>query len=128
MEPYLHTQGNFALNPKPDYVDPVESVFEDPVVKRNLDRIFSLEAVGITENTLSAYDYQKIQEFKNPISFQGGSYYINIHWDEEKVNLVPSNHTISLKVLDRVSDSLTKRGSLNLHPEAFLEQEREGII
>ena len=41
--------------------------------------------------------------------------------------LVPSNHAISLKVLDRVSDSLTKRGVLNIYTEAFLEQEREGI-
>ena len=101
--------------------DPLESVFEDQGIKRNLDRMFSLEAVGITENTLSSYDYQKIQEFKNFISFQDGSHYINIPRDEEKVNLVSSNHTISLKVLGRVSDFLTKRVILNLYTEAFLE-------
>ena len=44
------------------------------------------------------------------------------------MNLVPSNRAISLKVLDRVSDSLTKKGILNQYTEAFLEQVREGII
>ena len=77
-EPSLHTQVNFVLNPKPHYADPLESVFEDPVVERNIDRMFSFEAVGITENNLNSYVYQKIQEFKNSISFQGISYYINM--------------------------------------------------
>ena len=61
---------NFVLNPKPYYVDPLESVFEDPVVERNFDCLFSLEAIGITENTLSSYDYKKIQEFKIPLPFR----------------------------------------------------------
>ena len=88
--------------------------------------MFSIEAVGITENTLSSYDYQKIQEFKNSISFQDGSYNISIPWDEEKVNLVSSNHAISLKVLDRVNGSLTKSGVLNLYTEFFFGTEKGG--
>ena len=88
-EPSLHTQVNFVLNSKPYYADPLENVFEDPAVERNLDRMFSLEVVGITENTLSSYDYLKIQEFENSISFQDGSCYINIPWDEEKANFGP---------------------------------------
>ena len=88
-EPSLHTQVNFVLNPKPYYADPLESIFEHLAVERNLDRMFSLEDVGITENTLSSNDYQKIQELKNSISFQDGSYNINISRNEEKVNLVP---------------------------------------
>ena len=127
-EPSPPTRVNFVLKPKPFYVDPLKSVFEDPAIERNLHRMFSREAVEITENTLSSYDYQKIQEFKNSISFQDGFHYINIPWDEKKVNLVPSNHAISLKVLDRVRDFLTKRRILNLYTEAFLEQEREGFI
>ena len=68
-EPSLHTQVNSVLNPKPYYADLLEIVFEDQAVERNLDCMFFLEAVGITENTLSSDDYQKIQEFKNSISF-----------------------------------------------------------
>ena len=43
------------------------------------------------------------------------------------MNLVTSNHAISLKVWNRVSDSLSKRGILNLYTEVFLEQERGDI-
>ena len=56
VESSLHTQVNFVLNPKPNYADTLESVFEHPAVERNLDHMFSLEAVGNTENTLSSYD------------------------------------------------------------------------
>ena len=59
-EPSLHTQVNFVLNPKPYNADSLESIFEDPAVERNLDCLFSLKAVRITENTLSSYDYQKL--------------------------------------------------------------------
>ena len=55
-ESSLHTQVNFALNPKSYYADPLESVFEDLVCEKNLDRMFSFEALRITENTLSSYD------------------------------------------------------------------------
>ena len=77
-EPTLHTQMNFVLNLKSYYADSLESVFEDLAVEKNIDRMFYVEAVWITKNTLSSYDYQKIQEFKNSISFQDRSYNINI--------------------------------------------------
>ena len=47
-EPSLHTQVNFVLNPKLYYADPLESVLKTQRSKE------TLEAVGITENTLSS--------------------------------------------------------------------------
>ena len=60
-EPSFHTQVDFVLNPKPYYANSLESVFEDPAVERNLDRMFSLEAVGITENTLSSWKSRSLK-------------------------------------------------------------------
>ena len=36
VEPSLHTQVNFVLNPKHYYADPLASIFEGPSVKRVL--------------------------------------------------------------------------------------------
>ena len=124
----LNTMINFVLNPQPCHPDPLEGTFKSSSVERKLEAMFSLESVGIQEDSWSNYDDRKIGEFASSILYKDRAYYVGIPWEEEKLPLVPSNHAVSLRVLDRVVASLNKRGLLDSYTNVFLEQEREGII
>ena len=49
------THDYFVLNPKSDYFDPFDS-FAESSVERAVDKLFSLETLGIVEDSVSDYD------------------------------------------------------------------------
>ena len=56
------------LDPKSDYFDLFDS-FTESSLERSVDKIFSLETLGIIEDSVSDYDRDKIASFRNSISF-----------------------------------------------------------
>ena len=77
---------------------------------------------------VSDYDKIKIKEFEDSIKYNDGSYSVKLPWHEDKINSVPSNHEVSLSVLNRVVNKLERQNLFEDYAKVFKEQEQEGII
>lgn len=117
----------YVLEPRSEYFDPVDS-FCDSLVERKIEKLFDLESLGISENTFSDYDRDKLRDFQNSISYRDKCYFIDMPWDEDKLSTVPSNHGVALGVLNRVVDRLSSQNLYEEYCKVFLDQESEGII
>ena len=120
------TQLNFILNPKKTYADPLSSFFDESLIERNIEQMFSLDK--FEENNNNSYDNDKIREFRENISYINNKYYIKLPWYEDKLEKVPSNHNIALAVLDKVVNKLEAQGLLDDYNNVFLDQEENQII
>ena len=80
--------------------------------------------MGIDKNDkeLVSFDKDKIDQFREGIEFMNGYYSIEIPWFEDKVSLVPSNHFIALKILDKTTDHLKKKDILDRYEDVFNKQ------
>ena len=108
----------FVLEPKSRYLDDLYCLSESSV-----EKIFSLETMGIKGNSVSDYDCVKIDSFRSSITFREGCYFIDLPWIEDKLVEVPSNHQMALNFLDHVVIKLERQNSYKV----FLDQESEGI-
>ena len=124
------THVNFVMNPKQSYFDPLSEIFNESHVERNIDKMFSCESLGISDDQEcpSDYDKEKIREFENSIEYKDNAYHIKLPWHEDKINTVPSNHEIALAVLNRVFAKLENQGLWTDYVNVFKQQEQEGII
>jgi hypothetical protein len=119
---------NFVLNPLGDQFDPVHSIVQDSAVEGRLDRLFSVEALGLKEDEYSDYDAQQIAKFESSIENRNGEYFVDLPWIEDKVSAVRSNFTLAKVVLERVRKKLHSSGMFQAYNEVFLQQLREGIL
>ena len=124
------THVNFVMNPKSSYPDPLQRLFPESSVGRNLDMMFQTEGLGIDskENAITDYDSVKIKDFEDSIEFEDGHYNVKLPWHEDVLEKVPSNHNVALTVMDRVSKKLEKDNLMNDYIKVFKQQEEEGII
>lgn len=76
------------------YVDSFEDAFHDSEVQRGLEKMFSLESLGLPSEKTSDYNHCKINQFKDSISYKD-----KLPWHK----WIPSNHAVVLHVLDRVA-------------------------
>ena len=119
----------FVLESQPSYLNPLAEFFPDSEVQRGLEQMFNLESLGIhDENHFSDYDQEPVRHFQNAIEFKDGKYYVELPWHADKLARVPSNHAVSLRILDRVTKDLIKTNMYQDYLEVFQQQEREGII
>ena len=72
---------NFLLNPTRTNFDPIGEVLTESCVESNLDRLFSVDSLGINEESCE-YDEVKVSEFNDGISFENGHYHIKLPWNE----------------------------------------------
>ena len=130
LEDKVKTMVNLVMDPLKSYFNPIENILEDSEVDNGLEYLFSLESIGIKKDDkeLVSFDKEQIENFKQGISFQDGFYYVELPWYPDKINLVPSNHFIALKVLDRTRHHLQKRGLIDMYQEVFDKQLADGII
>lgn len=56
---------------------------------------------------------------KKMIEFKDNSYYVQLPWHENKIDLVSSNYQIALRVLDRTPRSLERREMDKAYNEGF---------
>ena len=120
---------NFVLEPKYSYEDPFESFFDESLVERRIDKMLTCDSLGIdeTKDSVSDYDAEKIEQFKNSIELVNGEYHVDLIW-HDNVDQVPSNEHIALNVLDRVIKDLEKKGELEKYSEGIKKWEAEGIV
>ena len=117
---------NFVLDPVKSYFDPIESIVKDSHIDGCLDNMFSLESLGIPEES-SKFDDDQIIKFENGIKFADGKYTVELPWNE-KISEVKPNFKVCCGILNKVVEHL-KRNKLYDQYEAVLKQQLEnGII
>ena len=117
---------NFVMNPIKTNFDPLGGVITDSLVEHNLDRMFNVESLGITEES-SDYDKEKIAEFTETIRFDNGKYNIEIPWTE-KIQDVKSNFSISKTILDKVVTNLHAKNLYNDYAAVLNQQLSDEIL
>ena len=124
------TMINLVMDPLKSYFNPLEHILEDCEVDNGLEHLFSLESMGIKKDDkeLISFDEDQINRFREGISFKDGHYQVELPWYQDKINLVPSNHFVALRVLDRTIDFLKRKGLVNKYQEVFDKQLEDGII
>ena len=117
---------NFVLNPIKTHFDPIGPVVKDSIVDHNLDNMFSIESLGITEES-SDFDTECINKFKEGISFKNGKYHIEMPWNE-KIDKVRSNFEICRAVLGRVIENLRKNKIFEEYDKILKQQLADDIL
>ncbi|XP_068206211.1 uncharacterized protein [Palaemon carinicauda] len=118
------------MDPLKSYFNPLEHILEDSEVDNGLEHLFSLESLGIKkcEKEMVSFDKEQIDRFREGISFDNGFYHVELPWYTDKIDSVPSNHFVSLKVLDRTVEYLGKKGLIDKYQEVFDKQLEDGVI
>ena len=124
------TMINLVMDPIKSYFNPLDHILTDSEIENGLENLFSFESLGInnSDSELVSYDKEQIHKFKEGIFMKDGHYHVNLPWYPEKVEKVPSNHFIALKVLDRTLEKLNKNGLVKKYEEVFDKQLEDGII
>jgi len=117
---------NYVLNPVPTSFDPVGSVARDSLVDAQLDKMFSLESIGLS-NDGSDYDLLKINEFESSIELKDGHYHVDLPWTS-KIDDVPSNFQPACAILHRVVDKLRSDGMYDDYASVIDKQLHDGIL
>ena len=104
-----------------------EEGFNTSQMNTNLQNMFAIDASAWLVVT-TRKKKKRIKEFENSIKFKDGCYYVDFSWTENRVNRVPSNFHVALKVLDRTMTSLRKNKLDEAYNEDFFQQEGDGII
>ena len=121
---------NAVMDPIKSYFNPLENIFSDSDVDNGLENLFSFESMGIKTNNseLVSVDKEHVDKFKEEITFQDGHYHVSLPWYSEKINSVPSNHSVALKVLDKTIQSLNNKGLKDRYEAVLDQQLADGII
>ena len=124
------TMINLVMDPLKSYFNPLEHILEDSEVDNGLEHLFSLESMGIkkSDKELETIDEEQINRFRAGITFQDGYYNVELPWYQDKIELVPSNHFVALKVLDRTVEHLKRKDLVNKYQDVFDKQLEDGII
>ena len=124
------TSVNAIMDPIKSYFNPLEHILENTEVDNGLEHLFSLESIGIksSDDELVSIDNEQIRKFENGITFEDGHYNVELPWYTDKIDSVPSNHFVALKVLDRTLDHLKRKGLVEKYQAVFDQQLADGII
>ena len=124
------TTVNAVMDPIKSYFNPLETILTDSEVDNGLEHLFSLESLGIKtdDKELVSIDQEQVDRFQEGIKFKDGHYHVELPWHQEKINAVPSNHNIALKVLDRTLGQLRNKNLVAKYEAVFDQQLADGII
>ena len=117
---------NFVLSPTKSYFDPIGVVTEDSSVEDRLDKLFSVESLGISEDS-SDYDKHQIDNFNSGISFKDGKYSVILPWTD-KIDEVQCNYNVCFAILQRVLESLHTKGIYDEYDKILQQQLSDDIL
>ena len=100
---------NLIMVPLKSSFNPLEHILSDSEVDNGLENLFSFESMGIKTNDQEFISFDNCQsKFEEGIQLIDGHYYVNLPWYLDRIENVPSNHFIALKVLDRTVEFFNK--------------------
>ena len=112
---------NNCLDPKALYEDSLGPIFDGSSVERRIDRMVSCDSLGIediSDQSVSDFDKEKIAQFESSIEIKD-KIYVELVWGDN-IKDVPSNYSVALAVLDKVTQKLEKSGHLEKYNNVFL--------
>jgi hypothetical protein len=119
---------NFVLSPVPRYQDPINDVISESQVEGNIDKMFSLESIGLAEDcTVTELDQAKVDAFANDIELKDGRYHVKLPWNE-KIDHVPNNFCVARAVLSRVLARLKAKNLIGRYEDVLEQQLQDGIL
>lgn len=83
--------------------------------------MFSLQFQGLDNDST-------ISNSKNSIAYKNKVYYAELPWDEEKINFVPFNSSVSLHVSNMLALRLERSGLYEDYCKVIYVQKREGTV
>ena len=121
---------NAVMDPLKSYFNPLENILTDSEVDNGLENLFRLESMGIKtdDKELVSVDQEHVEKFREGIKFEEEHYQVELPWYDDKINSVPSNHNVALKVLDRTIKQLQSKNLIDKYQAVFDQQLAEGII
>ena len=120
---------NFVMEPVASYDDPYESIFDQSLVERRIDKMLSCDSLGIDEanESLSDYDKERIDKFRNGIELKNGEYHVELVY-HDNIDQVQSNYNVAINVMDRVHKKLSSQNSYDEYVDQFKNFESENVI
>ena len=117
------------MSPKSSYEDVFDIFFDESMVERRLDKMFSVESLGLSEevDSLSTYDQQKVKEFEEAAEFKDGTWYVKLIW-HDNISQVKSGHHVALAVCNKVDEKLKSIGRSAEYINNNLKLLEEGIV
>ena len=73
---------NFGLNPEPFQPDVISSVIADSEVEGKLSRMFQVESIGLSDESVCEADARKVDQFASSIQPKDGKYHVPLLWNE----------------------------------------------
>ena len=119
---------NSILDPTTTYFDPLLHTHKDLDLDLGLERLHSLESIGIVDSSLSSVDEVKISQFQRSIEFIDGKYHVDLPWYEDVLERVPSNFRVALATLNRVVQGLEEKDLLQSYIDVFKQKLEEGNL
>ena len=106
-----------------------KSVFDESMGEHRLDKMFSVESLGLSEevDSLSTYDQQKVKEFEEAAEFKDGTWYVKLIW-YDNISQVKSGHHVALAVCNKVDEKLKSIGRSAEYINNNLKLLEEGIV
>ena len=117
---------NFVLNPSKISFDPIAPVMRESLVEDRLDKMFSLDSLGIQDDE-SDYDKAQIDQFNANITLDNGTYFVKLPFTD-KIKDVKSNYGVCKAILNKVVTNLKKDKLFDSYNEIFEQQLNDGII
>lgn len=90
------TMVDAVMDPLKSYFSPLENMLTNSEVDNGSKHLCSSESWGI-----KTWLYRQKTSGQIQGRNKDGHYHVELPWHQEKVNAVPSNHNVALKVLDR---------------------------
>ena len=119
---------NFIVEPSAHHSDVLGSVLGDfSQIDSNLDNLFKVESLGLTDESLSNSDVEHIRKFSSAIERKDNHYMIELPWNES-INEVKSNYHVAKAVLERVVCNLRSKGLYESYDAVFQQQLKDGIL
>ena len=119
---------NSVINPIKSHFDPINDVISESAIDGNLDQLFKIESLGITDDSVSDFDKEMIDDFKQGICFKDGKYHVALPWYNDKISLVKPNFNIAKSVLNNVVSNLKFKNIYDAYDAVFNQQLSDDII
>ena len=100
---------------------------EEQLVESGIERMFSLESIGIPK-AFSCSDTATIKDFDENITLRNGKYHVKLPWKEELVSKLENNFEVAKAIAVSVANKNSKEGHLEEYLEVFDELEKLGIV
>lgn len=102
-------------------------VFNDPIEKFDIERMWCLDTIGIKDSPKVNDDAKAIEQFNKTVKFVDGRYNVTWPWKNEDDNL-PTNYDLARGRLKSLVKKLKAESLINKYNDVIMSQLEVGVI